>query len=241
MHQAAPLKTIRKEGQPMADLQRALQAIPGRQAYHFTVPGTDSTAALSVVSFTAAEKMGEPNVVQIELTHPQQLARADYLNRDAVFSIVAGDGTVRRFSGFIERFSTVQTTKDFRRYAITLKSHLGRLEAVTNTGTYQHQSTPDILAAIMRRHGLKDHQFSFRLRRQYPKHLFRMQYRMTDMAYAQMLMQKAGIYSYIVETEYGDQVVYGDDVDHYIYDEPAKRRDLKRMASRRSRRSKPTP
>ncbi|RAR65833.1 type VI secretion system secreted protein VgrG [Paraburkholderia unamae] len=203
----------------MAELD-PINAVRGRQAFHLDVPGTEATAALSVVSFKATEKMGEPNIVHIELTHPQQLLRADFLSRDAVFSIKADDGTMRRISGFIERFSTLQTTKDFTRYEVVLKSHFGRLEAVMNTGNYQHQSTPDILAAILRRHGLRDHQFRFRLRRQYPKHLFRMQHHMTDMAYVQMLCQKAGIWCFIAETEYGDQVVFADDIDHYLYDEP---------------------
>jgi type VI secretion system secreted protein VgrG len=146
------------------------------------VPGTDSAAALSVVSFDGTEKMGAPTEVRIVLTHPLQLARADYLNRDAAFSITADDGTIRRFSGFIARFSAVQTTKDYTKYEIVVKSHFGRLEAVANTGIYQHLSTPDIIAAVLRRHGLRDHQFRFRLRGQYRKHLFRMQYRMTDLA-----------------------------------------------------------
>jgi type VI secretion system secreted protein VgrG len=204
----------------MADLQDPLRAISGRQAYHLSVPGTDSAAALSVVSFDATEKMGAPSEVHIVLTHPQQLPRTDYLNRDAIFSIVADDGSVRKFSGFIARFSTVQTTKDYTKYSIVLKSHFARLEAVTNTGVYQHQSTPEIIAAVLRRHGLRDHQFRFRLRGQYPTHLFRMQYRMTDLAYVHMLTEKAGIYSYIVEGERGDEIVFGDDIDHYLYDEP---------------------
>jgi type VI secretion system secreted protein VgrG len=202
----------------MADLRAALQAIPGRQAYHVDVPGTDSAAALSVVSFDATEKMGAPTEVRITLTHPQQLSRADYLNRDATLSIKADDKAVRKFSGFVARFSTVQTTRDFTKYEVVLKSHFARLEAVTRDRIFQHASTPDIIAAILRSHGLRDHQFRFRLRGQYPKHLFRMQYRMTDLAYVHMLMEKAGIYSYMVETEYGDQVVFGDDIDHYIYD-----------------------
>uniref|UniRef100_UPI002ABD5B4A phage late control D family protein n=1 Tax=Paraburkholderia sp. J76 TaxID=2805439 RepID=UPI002ABD5B4A len=49
-------------------------------------------------------------------------------------------------------------------------------------------------------------------------HLWRFQHQMTDFNYIQMLMQKSGIYCYIVETEYGDQVVFADDIDHYIYD-----------------------
>ncbi|TDV04565.1 type VI secretion system Vgr family protein [Paraburkholderia caballeronis] len=195
-----------------------LTAIPGRQAYFLDVPGTDSAAQLSVVSFEATEKMGEPSVVRIVLTHPGELARADYLSRDAVFRIVPDDGVPKMFSGYIERFSTIQTTKDFRKYEIVLKSPIGRLAAVTTTQIYQHQSTPDILASILRRHGLREHQFSFRLRRQYLKHLFRFQYRIDDLAYMQILMQKAGIYCYEVETEHGAQVVFGDDIDHYIYD-----------------------
>jgi type VI secretion system secreted protein VgrG len=195
-----------------------LTAIPGRQAYFLDVPGTDSAAQLSVVSFDATERIGEPNVVHIVLTHPDELTRADYLSRDAVFRVEPDDGVPRMFSGYIERFSTVQTTKDFRKYEIVLKSHVARLAAVNNTQIYQHQTTPEIIASILRRHGLREHQFSFCLRKQYPKHLFRFQYRIDDLAYLQMLMQKSGIYFYVVETEYGDQVVFGDDIDHYIYD-----------------------
>src|SRR6201996_6175284 len=204
----------------MTDLQGALQVLPGRQAYHIDVPGTPSAAALSVVSFEATEKMGEPTEVRIVLTHPLQLARADYLNLDAKFSIVPDGGPPRKISGFIARFSTIQTTKDHVKYEVVLKSHLARLEAVTRRKVFQHASTPDIIAAILRSHGLREHQFSFRLRRQYRKHLFRMQHQMSDSAYIHMLAEKAGIYYFIVETEYGDQVVFGDDVDHYIYAEP---------------------
>ncbi|WP_429469328.1 type VI secretion system Vgr family protein [Paraburkholderia sp. WSM4175] len=184
------------------------------------MPGTDSASALSVVSFTATETMGEPNVVHIELTHPQQLLRSDYLNLDAVFTIVAVDGTVRKFSGFIARFSTVQTTKDFVNYEVVLKSHFGRLEAVTTTQPYQHLTTPQIIQAVLGRHGIPAHLMTFRLRRQYPVHAWRFQYQVNDLAYVQMLMQKAGIYSYIVETEHGDMTVFADDIDHYRYDEP---------------------
>ncbi|WP_322095713.1 contractile injection system protein, VgrG/Pvc8 family, partial [Paraburkholderia bannensis] len=33
-----------------------------------------------------------------------------------------------------------------------------------------------------------------------------------------MMQEKSGIFFYIQESEHGDQVVYGDDVDHYIYE-----------------------
>ena len=93
----------------MAELQDVLLAIPGRQAFHLNVPGTGSAAALSVVSFTATEKMGAASEVRIVATHPQQLPRTDYLNLDAVFTIVPDDGVPRKFSGFIERISNVKS------------------------------------------------------------------------------------------------------------------------------------
>jgi type VI secretion system secreted protein VgrG len=202
----------------VAEFDPLRQDVSGRQTYFLDVPGTESATALSVVSFTVTEKMGEPNIVRIELTHPQQLPRTDYLNRDAFFSIVADDGHVRRFSGFIARFSTVQTTKDFFKYEIGLKSQLARLKAVTRNRIFQHATTPDILKATLQGHGMRDHQFRFRLRRSYPQHTFRMQHGMTDFDYGHMLQEKSGVYSYVVETEYGDEVAYGDDIDHYIYE-----------------------
>jgi type VI secretion system secreted protein VgrG len=204
----------------VAELDPLRQGVTGRQAYFLDVPGTDSAGALSVASFTAIEKMGAAVEVCIELTHPQQLARGDYLNRDATFSIVPEDGAPKKFSGYIERFSIVQTTKDFTRHRVVLKSHFGRLQAVTNSQPYQHLTTPQIIQTILRRHGIQEHQMLLRLRRQYPVHSWRYQYQMTDMAYVQMLMQKSGIYCFVLETEYGDQIVFGDDIDHYLYDDP---------------------
>ena len=195
-----------------------LMAVTGRQAYFLEVPDAASAAELSVVSFEATERMGAPTEVRIQLTHPGKLAREDYLNRDATFLIDPALGTPRRFSGFIASLSTLKTTKDFTRYEVIVRSHFARLDAVITSQIYQHQTTPQIIEAVLRRHGLKGHQFAFRLRRAYPQHLFRFQYRMNDLAFVQMLMQKAGIYCYTVETEHGDQIVLGDDIDHYIYE-----------------------
>lgn len=85
----------------MAESDPQRQGITGRQSCHLAVPGMQSAAQLSVVSFTTTEQMGEPNVVQIDLTHPQPLPRTDYLNLDATFTIEADDGTVRRFTCYI--------------------------------------------------------------------------------------------------------------------------------------------
>ncbi|MFL9903835.1 type VI secretion system tip protein VgrG [Paraburkholderia fungorum] len=208
----------------MADLPKKVgtyatqsKTITGRQSYFVDVPGTANAKDLSVVSFEATERMGEPYRITIVLTHPDALSRSDYLGKDATFSIVPEDTAPRKFCGCITRFSKTKTTKDFSSYEIVIEAHLARLKLVRTSRIYQHQTAPEIIEAILRRHDLLGHQFVFKLRRQYPQHKFRMQYQMTDLAYVQMLMQKEGIYSYIVEGKHGDQIVFGDDIDHYIY------------------------
>ncbi|WP_250454384.1 type VI secretion system Vgr family protein [Caballeronia sp. ATUFL_M2_KS44] len=193
-------------------------AIPGRQAYHVDVLGVESAALLSVSSFTAMERMGAPSEVRVQVSHPRVISRRDYLNRDAVFSIKSADGTSRAFSGFISSFSKLKTTKDFVAYEMVLKSHLARLEGVRNTKIYQHQTVPQIIESVFRRHDLRDHQFIGRLRGQYPQKFFCFQYQQDDLAFVQMLLEKNGLYLYIEETEHGDRIVIADDIDHYVYE-----------------------
>ncbi|SAK63570.1 Rhs element Vgr protein [Caballeronia fortuita] len=192
--------------------------VTGRQSQHLDVPGAESAALLSVSAHHISEKMGEPTVLTVQVSHPRAVARRDYLNQEASFSLTSDDGTTRKWSGFIASFSKLKSTNDFVSYEIVVKSHLARLQGIRDTKIYQHQTIPQILEAILVRHGFKPHQYIFRLRGQYPQTLFRFQYAQDDLAYLQMLMQKWGIYLYVEETQYGDRIVFADDIDHYIYD-----------------------
>ncbi|WP_308706117.1 type VI secretion system tip protein VgrG [Paraburkholderia sp. BL25I1N1] len=189
-----------------------------QQSYFLDVTGPGNGRDLSVVSFTAVERMGEPYRVTVELTHPESLARADYLGRDATFTIQPADGTAPRvFAGCITGFSRTKTTKDFSGYRIVVEAHIARLKLTRTSRIYQRQTAPQIIEAILRRHGLNGNQFVFRLRRNFPQHAFRFQYQIDDWSYIQILMQKEGIYSYTERGKFGDVVVIADDIDHYVY------------------------
>ncbi|WP_084636135.1 type VI secretion system Vgr family protein [Burkholderia metallica] len=194
------------------------EAVTGRQAYFLDVAGSASGRELSVVSFTATERIGDPYRIVIELTHPDSLLRGDYLGRDATFTIAPEDGTRSRvFAGCVTHFAKTKTTKDFSLYRLVVEAHTARLRLARTSRIYQQRSAPQIIEAILRRHGFKGHQFAFALRRQYPQHAFRFQYQMSDLAYIGMLMQKEGIYSYFTQGKHGDVLVFADDVDHYVY------------------------
>ncbi|WP_096725117.1 type VI secretion system Vgr family protein [Paraburkholderia acidicola] len=202
----------------VAAYAKDLKSLTGRQSYFLEVLGTANTKDLSVVSFRAVERMGEPYRITIELTHRDRLSRADYLGRDASFSIVPADGSAPRvFSGCVTHFSKTKTTKDFSSYQFVVEAHIVRLNITRTSRIYQHQTAPQIIEAILRRHGFKGHQFVFRLRRQYPQRTFRFQYQIADWPYIHILMEQEGIYSYIVPGRHGDVVVFADDIDHYIY------------------------
>ncbi|WP_082845625.1 type VI secretion system Vgr family protein [Paraburkholderia caribensis] len=196
-----------------------LNGLTGRQSYFLEVTGNTGASAsgLSVVSFAATERLGEPYQVTVRLTHPLRLARADYLGKDATFSIVPEDLDGRRFAGWITSFTELRTTPDFTSYEVVLEAHFSKLARVHASRIYQHVTAPEIIEQVLKRHGFRGHQFSFRLRRQHPQHAFRMQYQMDDLAWVQLLMKQEGIYSYITAGEHGDVLNVCDDIDHYVY------------------------
>ncbi|WP_432260036.1 type VI secretion system Vgr family protein [Cupriavidus sp. TMH.W2] len=210
----------------MANLERGLETcgnallrhITGRQAYFVDVPGTASATALSVVAFEAVERLGDPYTVTIQLTHPLALDRADYLGKAAAFRIEPDDGTeARQFAGCITRFSKTRQPHDFCGYEVVIEPLVARLKLTHASRIYQHQTAPQIIEAILRRHDLRGHQFAFKTRRKYPQHKFRFQYQMSDWAYIRLLMEQEGLYSYFMPGKFGEMVVFGDDIDHYIY------------------------
>ncbi|UBM11614.1 type VI secretion system Vgr family protein [Cupriavidus metallidurans] len=192
--------------------------VTGRQAYFLEVPGSASAAGLSVVCFEAVERLGEPYEVRVRLTHPLELGRAEYLNRDATFVIDAGeDSEPRKFAGWVSEFSKTRQTRDFCAYEMVVVPQVARLRLTKRSRIYQQKTAPQIIEAILRGHELKGHQFAFKTRRTYPQLAFRMQYEMSDWDYIRLLMEQEGLYCYFTPGKFGEMVVFGDDIDHYIY------------------------
>ncbi|SFC14443.1 type VI secretion system secreted protein VgrG [Cupriavidus sp. OV038] len=190
----------------------------GQQSYFLKVPGAETAVGLSVVSFEAVEKLGAPYAVTVQLTHPLELERASYLGKPATFEIDPGDGTEpRKFAGCITQFSKTARTQDFHGYQMVVEPLVARLRLTRSTRVYQHQTAPQIIEAILRRHELVGHQFVFKLRREYPQHPFRLQYQMSDWDFIRLLMEQEGLYSYFLPGKFGEMVVFGDDIDHYLY------------------------
>jgi len=188
------------------------------QAYHVDVPSATNAKDISVVSYSAREGMASPYEITIEFTHPELLSRADYLGRDGHFTITAEDSAEPRvYCGVIVQFKRTKKTKDFFRYTIVIASQMARLGLLHRCRVYQHQSGPQIIESILLSDKFMDHQFVFKLRREYPVHDFRLQYQMSDLDYIRLICEQEGMFWYTEHGKHGDVIVFGDDIDHYVY------------------------
>src|SRR5450830_250279 len=193
--------------QEIARTTPVFKSLTGQQQYHVKVPGTASAAALSVVSFAAVEALGEPYRIVVQLTHPQELNRADYLGKEASFNItpsvidalvghVNGEQEGRTFAGCITYFNKRKQTADFHSYEFVIEPLVARLRYTHASRVFQRQTAPQIIEAILRRHDFNGNQFQFKTRRTYPEHAFRLQYQLSDWDFIHLLMQQEGLYSY---------------------------------------------
>ncbi|KVO58861.1 type IV secretion protein Rhs [Burkholderia stagnalis] len=174
------------------------------------------------MSFALEERLGEPYRIEVTLTSPIALTCADYLNRPATFTIEPpGTNGIaeasRKFAGCVTAFGQIRKTRDFVSYRIVVEPFVARLRLAQATRIYQQQSVPEIVESILRRHEFRSHQFSFKLRRAYPRLAFRMQYRMSDWDYLRLLMEQTGLFCFFRAGQHGDELYFGDDVDAYTY------------------------
>ncbi|WP_261313719.1 phage late control D family protein [Burkholderia ambifaria] len=114
------------------------------------------------MSFALDERLGEPYRIDLTLTSPAPLARPDYLNRPAIFTIepAAADGAadaLRTFAGCITAFGQIRKTHDFVSYRIVVEPFVARLRLVETSRIYQQQSVPEIIESILRRHEFRSH------------------------------------------------------------------------------------
>jgi len=135
----------------MNDMSRAfnrvgLGALVGQQKYFVQVASKAHHQKLSVVSFEAIERIGEPYRIVVQLTYETALSRADYLGRDVTFTMDADDGSVPCvYAGCITQFSKTKTTSDYHAYAFVIEAHAAKLRITESCRTFQQNTGPEII------------------------------------------------------------------------------------------------
>lgn len=171
-----------------------------------SVDGQD--AQLDVLAFEGTEALSQTFRYAIEVTSTNLDIAADtMLGKDASFSLHAAPSAVtirgfepppvaplRTLHGVVTGFKRLSASRDEARYEVTLEPRLALLDKGCQYRIYQNQSVPEVVEAILRRHGLRGQDFLIDLGRTYAEHEQLLQYGETDLAYIQRLCAERGIW-----------------------------------------------
>ncbi|HEX7909456.1 MAG TPA: type VI secretion system tip protein VgrG [Paraburkholderia sp.] len=214
----------------MAESDRVARLITGRQSAHMEIirryPGDKAPAGehkpqpmplVSVVEWEVREEVCQPYRIRALVSTSGPMSRKDILGQWAKFSFQTEEGApVRAFRGFISRFHSVSRSPDGCTYRVVIRQRLAMLDGPSNCVTYQNRTSADIVQAVIERNDMRPWiRVTQRLRRQHPKHAFRFQYNMGDLAYCRLEMEQGGLFWFIEDDQHGEVLVIADDIDGY--------------------------
>ena len=173
--------------------------LPGQSRYRMDVH--DCPHYLDVLHFNARETLSQAWQYDVTVT----CATADIdcralLNKPGAFTFQtpvfpgAPAVPVRTIYGMIESFRRISTSRDETRYALRLVPRVALLRHTRNSEIYLNQSVQEVVALILRRHGLEGPDFEFRLTQDYPERELITQWRETDLQFIQRLLAEVGIF-----------------------------------------------
>lgn len=213
----------------MAESDRVARHVTGRQSAHMklnrryrnnTAPAGEEKGPMpevSVVEWEVREEVCQPYRITALVSTSAPVSRRDILGQWAKFSFLTEEGApVREFRGFISGVESVSRSRDGCTYRVVIRQCLGMLDGPSNCATYQSRTSADIVQEVIERNNMRPWiRVEQRLRRQHPKHPFRFQYNMGDLAYCRLEMEQAGLFWFTEDDRHGEVVVIADDIDGY--------------------------
>ncbi len=180
----------------MAESDGGARLVTGRQSAHMEIirrykdgriPEEDRRKPrvkpeLSVVEWEAHEEVCKPYRIKALVSTSGPVSRKDILGQWAKLRFQTEEGApLREFWCFVSRFDSVSRSRDGCTYHVVAHQILALLDGPSNCATYQNKTSADIIQEVIKRTDLKPWiRVVTRLRRQHPKHAFRMQYNMGD-------------------------------------------------------------
>lgn len=165
-------------------------------------------APQDVLAFEGTEGLSQTFRYSIEFTSPALDIPADsVLGKDATFSLRGAPDSVtlrgytppvvaplRTLHGVVTAFKRLPASRDEGRYELTLEPRLALLDNGCQYRIYQNQSVPEVIEAILCRHGLRGQDYLVDLGRTYAQHEQLLQYGESDLAYIKRLCAERGIW-----------------------------------------------
>ncbi|WP_373741302.1 type VI secretion system Vgr family protein [Neisseria sp.] len=126
---------------------------------------------------------------------------------------------LRVWNGVVTSAERLSESADETRYRLLLEPKLSVLKRHLTSRLFQHQSVPDIIAAVLQHRGFSGVQYRIRTSRTYPLREYVTQYRESDFAFISRLCEEEGIwFAFEQHPEHGEVVLFGDAPAHYLRD-----------------------
>ncbi|NJD10345.1 MAG: type VI secretion system tip protein VgrG [Gemmatimonadetes bacterium] len=160
--------------------------------------------------FSGLEAISQPYAFQLDLLSTDvDIDAAELLRTPLRIEFAGGGDDTRVVHGLVSRFSQTGRKDDLAFYRAELVPWLWFLNLSRESRIYQELSVPDILEQVFKRAGFSD--FEFRLKHEYQKRLFCVQYRESHFAFVSRLLEEEGICYFFEHAEDKHLLVLSDD------------------------------
>jgi type VI secretion system secreted protein VgrG len=154
----------------------------------------------------------------VAVSHNQAITFEKIVGKNVTIAVVLQDGTERYINGLVSRFSQVgashqqDTEVHATEYRATVVPWLWLLTLTENSKIFQDKSVPDIVEAVFQKRGFqKGKDYTSRLRGNYEKRGYCVQYRETDFQFISRLLEEQGIHYFFEHGKGTHTLVMADD------------------------------
>ncbi|EGL4401110.1 type VI secretion system tip protein VgrG [Escherichia coli] len=185
----------------------------GLNRYRLDIPSC--TADIDVENFSGKEFMSELYYYQIVFTSSEQnINSTQLLTKPATLTM--GTGPLMGLTGqkvvhgVVTNFKRISGSRDQATYQIIIEPFLSLLRKQFRTHRFfVNKSVPEVVTEVLQEHGLKDWEYEFTLKADYPKREQINQYKENDLAFIERLLAEVGIfYFFTLQPDTQTEVVH---------------------------------
>jgi type VI secretion system secreted protein VgrG len=182
-------------------------ALANQPRFTLTVDGNQNE--LKVLEFTGEEAISRAYRFDLELVSERpDIELESLLHRQAFLRFDAQGSGIH---GQIYLVGQGDSGKRLTRYQISLVPRLTYLDQRINQRIFQRKNVPEIIAQVLKDHGIQRDAFEFRLGSTYPEREYCVQFAESDLAFIQRLCAEIGIHYHFQHSPDGHLLVFGDD------------------------------
>lgn len=151
---------------------------------------------LILTAFDGDEALSELFSYRLELMSPDDAIAADkILGKKVTFTVYRSGAAPRVFNGVVKSFHAgPKRTRGFRTYHAELVPWTWFLSRTSDCKIFQDKSVEDIIKEVFAEYGFSD--YELRLTGSHAAHVYRVQYRETDLDFLCRLMEEEGMFFY---------------------------------------------